>query len=53
MSYALPYTPGTRIPRLLGIKNYLNNYFAMYPQLTRSPIRVELATPASLGLGII
>ena len=40
------------IPGLLGVRNYLNNYFAMYTRLTRSRIRVELAYPAYLGLGI-
>ena len=28
------FTSGTRIPRLLGVWNYLNNYFAMYTRLT-------------------
>ena len=28
------YTRGTRSPRLLGVRNYLNNYFAMYTRLT-------------------
>ena len=46
MSYALPYTPGTRIPRLLGIKNY----FAMYQSLTHTCIRVELASRSLLGV---
>ena len=41
------------IPRLFGVRNYLNNYFAMYTRLTHSRIRVELALPAYLGLGII
>ena len=40
----------TRNPRLLGVSNYLNNYFAMYKGLTRSRIRVELASPACLGI---
>ena len=31
---ALPYRRGTRIPRLLGGTNYLDNYFAMYTRLT-------------------
>ena len=44
------YPRGTRIPCLLGVINYLNTYFAMYKRLTRSCIRVELATPACLGL---
>ena len=46
------YTRGNHIPRLLGVKNYLNNYFA-YKRLTRFRIRVKLASPAYLGLGII
>ena len=41
------------IPRLLGVRNYLNNYFAIYTRLTRSLIGVELAAPAYLGLVII
>ena len=36
---------GTRIPRLFGFWNYLNNYYVMYKRLTRSRIRVELASP--------
>ena len=48
-----PYTRGTRVYPLLGVRTYLNNYFAMYTRLTRSRIRVELAYPAYLGLGII
>ena len=47
MSDALPYTRGSLIPRLRGVRNYLNNYFA-YKCLTRSPIRVKLASPAYL-----
>ena len=47
------YTRETRIPHLLGFKNYLNNYYAMYKHLTRSRISVELASPDYLGLGII
>ena len=43
---ALPYTRGTRIRHPLGVRNYLNNYFAMYTLLTRSRIRLELAFPA-------
>ena len=35
-SDALPYTRTTRIPRLLQVRNYFNNYFAMYTRLTRS-----------------
>ena len=34
-SDGLPYTRGIRIPCLLGVRNYLNNYFAMYTRLTR------------------
>ena len=41
-----------RMPSLLGVSIYLNNYFAMYKHLTRSRIRVELASPAYLGLEI-
>ena len=52
-SDALPYTSGIRTPRLLGVKSYLNNYFPIYKRLTGSRIRVELASPAYLGLGII
>ena len=33
-----------RNTRLLGVTNYLNNYFAMYARLTRSRIRVVLAS---------
>ena len=51
-SNALPYMSGTRIPCLLGVKNYLNNYFA-YKRLSSSRKRVELASPAYLGFGII
>ena len=36
-----------------GVRNYLNNYVAMCKRLTRSRIRVELASPAYLGLGVI
>ena len=53
MSDALQYTRGTRIPRLLGVTNYLNNYFAMYIRLTSSRLREDLASSAYLGLGII
>ena len=53
MNDVLSYTRGTRIPRLLGDRNYLNNYFANYTRLTHSRIRVELASSAFLGLGII
>ena len=40
-------------PRLLGVRNYSNNYLAMYTRLTRSRIRVDLVSPAYLGLGIM
>ena len=49
---AVPYMRGTRIPRLLVVRNYLNNYFA-YKRLTRSRIGVELASLAYLWLRII
>ena len=52
MSDALLYARETRIPRLLGDRNYINNYFAMYTCLTRFRIRVELASPAYLGFRI-
>ena len=51
MSEALPYTRRTRIPRVLGVKNYLNNYFTVCKRLTRSRIHDELASPLPL-LGI-
>ena len=53
MSDTFPDTRGTRIPRLLVVKSYLNNYFAMYTRLTRSRIRLEVASPAYFGLEII
>ena len=49
----LPYSPGTRILRLLGVRYYLNNDFANYALLTRTRIRGEIASPAHLGLAII
>ena len=52
-SDTLPYMRGTRIPRVLGVRNYLKNYFAKYKRLTGSRIRLELASPACFGLGII
>ena len=42
---------GTRIPHLHGVKNYLNNYFAMYTRLTRSRKCVELASPGYMDFG--
>ena len=53
MSDALPYRRGTRIRRLLGVRNYLNNNFATDKHLKLSRIRVELASPAYLWFGII
>ena len=50
---ALPYTRGRRLHRLPGVKNFLNNYLAMYRRLTLSRIRLELAPPAYVGLEII
>ena len=44
---------GTRIPRLRGVRNYLNNYFDMAKRMAHSRIRVELAPTAYVGLGII
>ena len=46
-------TRGIRIPRLLTVRNNLNNYFFFYEQRMPSRIRVELASLAYLGLGII
>ena len=53
MSDTFPDTRGTRMPRLLGVRNYLNNYLAMYKRLTRSGTRVELASAAYVGLSNI
>ena len=36
-----------RIPLLIGVQNYLNNYFSMYARMTRFRIRVELYPPAT------
>ena len=52
-SDALPNTGGTQIHHLRGVRNYLNNYFAKFKCLTRTRIRVELACPAYMGVGII
>ena len=46
----LPCTHGPRIAHLHGVRNYLNNYFAMYKRLTRSRIRVVLTSPTYLGV---
>ena len=40
---------GSRIPHVLGVRNYLNYYFAMYKRLTRSGVQVELATLPTWG----
>ena len=53
MSDALPFTRGTRIPRLLEVRDYLNIYFSMYTCLTSSHIFADLASAAYLGLEII
>ena len=53
MADALPYTRGSRIPHLLGVRNYLKDYFAKYKRLRRSHIRAELASSTYLGFGII
>ena len=42
---------GTHIPQLLRVRE-LYNYFDMYTRLARSRIRMELAFPTYLGLGI-
>ena len=52
-SNALPYTHGSRIPRLLGVRNYLNNYFSMYMRLTLSRINADLASHTYFWLRII
>ena len=44
-----PYTLGTRVPRLLGVRNYLNNYFSMYTRLTRLPYTPETRISHILG----
>ena len=31
---------------ILGLKNYLSNYYALYKRLTRSRIRVKIASHA-------
>ena len=49
----LPHKRESRIPRLLQVKNYLINFFAMYTCLTRFRIREKLASPAYLALRII
>ena len=39
--------------RLLAVRNYLNNYFAMSKRMMRYRIRLELTSPAYFELGII
>ena len=53
MSDVLPYRRGTLILHLLAVRNNINYYFALYTRLTHSRIRMEIASPAYLGLGII
>ena len=48
----IPGTRGPRIPRVLGVRNDSNNYFAMYKLLMHSRIRLELAALAYPGFGI-
>ena len=52
MCDAHPATYGTRKCPLLGFRNYLNNYFAMYKRVTPSRLHVQLASVAYVGLGI-
>ena len=52
MCDALTYRRGSRILRLLEVRNYLKNYFATYKRLKLSRTRVKLASPAYLVLGI-
>ena len=57
ISFALyGHLPRTRLrvelgpyARYLGVKNYLNNYFAMYTRLMRFLIRVEVSSLPSWG----
>ena len=49
----LPYWRRICTFRLHVVENYLINYLALYVRLTRSRTRVELASPAYLGLRII
>ena len=53
MSDTLPYAHETHIPCLVGVKNYLNNHFAMYTCLMRFRKWMELASPAYMGLRVI
>ena len=38
---------------ILGVKNYLNNYFIMYTRLKRFRIHAEVEAPLYMGLRII
>ena len=49
----LPYSRGIRTFHLHVVKNYLINYLALYVRLTRTRIRVEVASSAILLLRII
>ena len=40
-------------PTYVGVRNYLNNYFAMYTRLTRSHIHMDLASPTYFWLRMI
>ena len=51
-SDVLPNSRGTRASRLLGVRIYLNNYFAINKCLTHSRLHVEIASPAYLGFGV-
>ena len=44
------YSRRTRIPRLLVVRTYLNNYFAMYTHLTRSHIYAGIPSLTCSGL---
>ena len=48
-----PSTRETCMPCQFVFRNYFKNYFAMYKRLTRTRIRVERASHAYSGLGII
>ena len=51
--WPLEYMRVTLVLRLLGVRNYLNNYFSLYKRVTRSRLHVELASAAYLELAII
>ena len=50
MSDTFSDTHGSRIASLLVLKNYVNNYLAIYRRLAHSRIRADLPSPADLGL---